>query len=117
MRPPVPLPLRIEEEVLVLTKRCVPLNHSSPPAPGLSLPIRKMRVGTTYHPESCLLRQPVAAFHGLAPSHLPSGFLASTQSDRSLHLCRHSSDSRLQTDPSGQPPSPRSKIQSVDILL
>lgn len=83
---------------MILTKGCVPLDHSFPSL-GLSLSIRKMRVGTTHRSESCLLRQPGAGFHGLALSHLPSGFLASTQLARSLHLCQRSPDSGLQTSP------------------
>ena len=83
MRPPAHLPRGIQEKFLVLIKGCVPLDHRFPSL-VISLPIRKMRVGTTHCPESCLLRQPGAAFHGLALSHLPSGFLASSRPEASI---------------------------------
>lgn len=57
----------------------MPLDHSFSSL-GLSLPIRKMKVGTAHLPESCLLREPEAGLLGLALSRLPSGFLASAQS-------------------------------------
>lgn len=71
--------MSIWEEAKVLTEGCVPLDHSFF-CLGLSLPIRKMKLGTAHLPESCLLRQPGAGLLGLALSYLPSGFLASAQS-------------------------------------